>query len=318
MREGHVTNRAVSESYLELRNGTRVFYHRLGEGEPVVLLHGIAHSSQAWQPVLPALAERYEVVAIDMPGCGRSDKPDTDYSLGAQATAVRYILDALKLDFVTVVGHSLGGGIAMTLAYQYPERVGRLGLVSSAGLGRDLHPLFRIATLPIAPERVMRVLFNPMMRYPRNAVGAAFSGLTGDAFFHQPKKHRREFEELLLGLEDPAAQRAFLATLRSASNYAGQAVSALDRLALARFPLLMVWGRYDKVFPVDHMRRARKEVPHAQAVVIDNCGHFPQLEATRVFTRVLLRWLDETEPMSIYPIASRQPAQRQISPRASA
>ena len=295
-------DRSDSEGFITLPSTARVYYTRRGRGEPVVLLHGIAHSAQAWDSVLPALAERYEVVAIDLPGCGRSDKPDTDYSLGAQATAVRYVLDSLGFDLVTVIGHSLGGGIAMTLAYQYPERVGRLGLVATAGLGRDLHPLFRMATLPVAPERVMRLLFNPRVRLPRNLLGIAFSQATGDPFFHNPKRHRREFEELLEGLEEPGAQRAFLSTLRSASNYAGQAISALDRLAVAAFPVLIVWGRYDRVFPVEHARRVRRTLPHARIVVIDNCGHFPQLEATRTFTRVLLRWLDETQPLRIYPV----------------
>ena len=299
-------DRSDSDGFITLPSNSRVYYTRRGRGEPVVLLHGIAHSSQAWDSVLPALAERYEVVAIDLPGCGRSDKPDTDYSLGAQATAVRYVLDSLGFDLVTVIGHSLGGGIAMTLAYQYPERVGRLGLVATAGLGRDLHPLFRMATLPVAPERVMRVLFNPVVRVPRNLLGIAFSQATGDPFFHNPKRHRREFQELLKGLEEPGAQRAFLSTLRSASNYAGQAISALDRLALAAFPVLIVWGRYDKVFPVEHARRVRTMLPHARIVEIDNCGHFPQLEATRTFTRVLLRWLDETEPLRIYPVRAAE------------
>ena len=292
----------VTEDFVTLPSGARVFYTRLGRGEPVVLLHGIAHSSQAWASVLPAIAERHEVVAIDLPGCGKSDKPDTDYSLGAQATAVRYVLDSLGLDLVSVIGHSLGGGIAMTLAYQYPERVGRLGLVATAGLGRDLHPLFRMATLPMAPERVMRLLFNPVVRVPRNLLGIAFSAATGDPFFHRPRQHRREFEALLEGLEEPGAQRAFLSTLRSASNYAGQAISALDRLETARFPVLIVWGRYDRVFPVEHARRVRPVLPHARIVVIDNCGHFPQLEATRTFTRILMRWLDETAPLRIYPV----------------
>lgn len=296
-----MTHASRSEGFIELPNGSRIFYRRSGKGEPVVLLHGIAHSSKVWERVIPALEGRNEVIALDLPGCGRSDKPDTDYALGTQAAAVRYVLDRLGLDLVTVIGHSLGGGVAMTLAYQYPERVGRLGLVASAGLGRDLHLLFRVATLPIAPERAMRVLFHPRMRLPRNLLGLALSRAVGDPFFHAPRRHRQEFEELLKGLEEPGAQRAFLATLRSASNYAGQSISALDRIGLAEFPVLIVWGKNDKVFPVAHARRANQELPHARVVVIDNCGHFPQLEATQSFTRTLRRWLDETKPMRIYP-----------------
>jgi pimeloyl-ACP methyl ester carboxylesterase len=300
-----MTQGSGSEGFVELPGGSRIFYRRSGKGEPVVLLHGIAHSSKAWERVIPSLADRYEVIALDLPGCGRSDKPDTDYSLGTQAAAVRYVLDQLGLDLVTVIGHSLGGGVAMTLAYQYPERVGRLGLVASAGLGRDLHLLFRAATLPIAPERAMRVLFHPRMRLPRNLLGLAISRALGDPFFHRPKQHRQEFEELLKGLEEPGAQRAFLATLRSASNYAGQSISALDRIGVAEFPVLIVWGKDDRVFPVAHARRAHQELPHARVVIIEHCGHFPQLEATKPFIRALRRWLDETKPLRIYPAARR-------------
>ena len=291
---------AASESWVELPSRTRVYISRRGSGDPVVLLHGIAHSSDAWAGVIPALARRHEVVAIDLPGCGRSDKPDTDYSIGAQAAAVRYALDSLGLDLVTVVGHSLGGGIAMMLAYQYPDRVGRLGLVSSAGFGRDLHPLFRAATIPVLPRYAMRVLFHPGVRRGRNLAGQLLSRAAGDPFFVKPSAYRKEFESLLEGLEDPAAQRAFTATLRSAGHLGGQAISALDRIGSARFPVLIVWGSGDRVFPVDHAHRAAKEVPDARLVILDDCGHFPQIEATREFTKVLLDWLDKTVPMRTY------------------
>jgi pimeloyl-ACP methyl ester carboxylesterase len=288
------------EGWIGLPWGTRVFVTRQGKGDPIVLLHGIAHSSDAWSRVIPALAQRYEVVALDLPGCGRSDKPETDYSLGAQAAAVRYALDSLGLDLVTVVGHSFGGGIAMMLALQYPERVGRLAVVSSAGFGRDLHSLFRVATLPVLPEYAMRVLFHPAMRRPRNLAGRLISRATNTPFFVQPDAYHKEFEELLVGLEDPAAQRAFTATLRSASHLGGQAISALDRIGSARFPILIVWGREDRVFPVEHALRAAKEVPDARLVILDGCGHFPQIEATQKFTRVLLKWLKDTQPARTY------------------
>ena len=286
---------SVSEGWVTLPTGARVHYRRAGDGEPVVLLHGIAHSCRAWDRVLVPLAEHHDVVALDLPGCGLSDKPDTDYSLGSQAVAVRMVLDALGLDVVTAVGHSLGGGVAMTLSYHYPERVGRLALVASGGLGKELHPIFRMATLPLVPERVMRGLFHPVARMPRNAMSALVTRATGDPFFFRPDAYRAELEELLETMEDPQAQRAFLSMLRSASSIAGQAVSALDRLSLASFPMLIVWGRDDGVFPVQHALRAKQLVTQARLVVLDECGHFPQFEATAQFNQALLDWLAETE-----------------------
>lgn len=294
---------SIAEGWVTLPTGARVHYRRAGEGEPVLLLHGIAHSCRAWDRVMVPLAERHDVIALDMPGCGLSDKPDTDYSLGSQAVAVRFVLDELDLDCVTAVGHSLGGGVAMTLAYHYPERVGRLALVSSGGLGRELHPLFRMATLPWAPEHVMRGAFHRYARGPRNAITRLLTSATGDPFFFDPQGHRAEMEELLQTMEEPEAQRAFLSMLRSASSIAGQAVSALDRLGLASFPILIVWGRDDRVFPVSHAHRAAEVVPEAHVVVIENCGHFPQLEATSVFTNELVDWLGRTESRPVDPRA---------------
>jgi pimeloyl-ACP methyl ester carboxylesterase len=183
----------------------------------------------------------------------------------------------------------------MTLSYHFPERVGRLALVASGGLGKELHPLFRVATLPLVPERVMRGLFHPAARLPRNAVTSLVTRAAGDPFFVNPDAHRAELQELLLTMEDPQAQRAFLSMLRSASSIAGQAVSALDRLSLASFPMLIIWGRQDAIFPVAHAERAKELVPQARLVVLDNCGHFPQLEATAAFNGALLDWLQETQ-----------------------
>jgi pimeloyl-ACP methyl ester carboxylesterase len=291
----------IAEGWITMPTGARVHYRRAGEGEPILLLHGIAHSCKAWDRVMVPLAERFDVIALDLPGCGMSDKPDTDYSLGSQAVAVRFVLDELGLDVVTAVGHSLGGGVAMTLAYHYPERVGRLALVSSGGLGKELHPIFRMATLPLAPEYVMRGIFHPLARSPRNALTSMLTRATGDPFFHNPEGHRDDMAELLETMEQPEAQRAFLSMLRSASSIAGQAVSALDRLGLAAFPILIVWGRQDHVFPVQHAERAAAVVPEAELLIIEDCGHFPQLEATSTFTHELLSWLARTEPHPVDP-----------------
>src|SRR4029453_7765057 len=129
-------------------HGHDVAYRQAGEGPLLVMIHGIAGSSGTWGPVMPLLAERYTVIAPDLLGHGESAKPRGDYSLGAYASGVRDLLAVLGHERVTVVGHSLGGGIAMQFAYQFPERVERLVLVSSGGLGREVHLLLRAAALP--------------------------------------------------------------------------------------------------------------------------------------------------------------------------
>src|SRR5690348_17651255 len=129
-------------------HGHRVSYRRGGWGPVILLIHGIAGSSDTWSPVLDLLAERYTVVAPDLLGHGESAKPRGDYSLGAYAAGVRDLLIALGHRRATVVGHSLGGGIAMQFAYEYPPFAERLVLASSGGIGREVHLMLRAATLP--------------------------------------------------------------------------------------------------------------------------------------------------------------------------
>ena len=129
-------------------HGHSVTYRTAGSGPVLLLLHGIANSSETWEPVAGALAEHFTIIAPDLLGHGESATPRGDYSLGAHASGVRDLLTALGHDHVTVVGHSLGGGIAMQFAYQFPERCERLVLVSSGGLGREVHLLLRAAALP--------------------------------------------------------------------------------------------------------------------------------------------------------------------------
>ncbi|MGA7988458.1 MAG: alpha/beta fold hydrolase [Candidatus Dormiibacterota bacterium] len=280
---------------MTLPTGVRIRYRRAGRGDAILLLHGIAHSLRAWDRVIVPLAEHNDVIAVDLPGCGASDKPDTDYSLGSQATAIRYVLESLGLDMVTAIGHSLGGGVAMTLAYQYPELVGRLGLIASGGLGRELHAMFRLASLPLGPAEVMRLAFSPRTRLLRRLLATQ----CGAPLFARPHEHREDTIDILRALEDPDARRAFLRMLRSASSIGGQAISALDRIGLALFPVLIVWGRQDGIFPVAHAERAAALIPNARLVVLEECGHFPQIEATAGLLAALTSWLSETKPQRI-------------------
>src|ERR671914_1548724 len=133
----------------ELRlHGHRVTYRTAGRGPALLLLHGIANSSETWESVAEPLSERFTLIAPDLLGHGESATPRGDYSLGAHASGVRDVLTALGHDRVTVVGHSLGGGIAMQFAYQFPERCERMVLVGSGGLGSEVSPLLRALSVP--------------------------------------------------------------------------------------------------------------------------------------------------------------------------
>src|SRR5256886_8802056 len=129
-------------------HGDRVIYRVAGSGPPVVLVHGMVNSSRHWEAVARQLADSYTVIAPDLIGHGDSATPRGDYSLGAHAAVIRDLLAAIDVERATIVGHSLGGGVAMQFFYQFPQRTERLVLVSSGGLGHEVSPLLRGAALP--------------------------------------------------------------------------------------------------------------------------------------------------------------------------
>src|SRR3989440_11095289 len=194
--------------HLEL-HGHPVSYRMAGEVPAVVLVHGLALSSATWRSVMPALAERFTVVAPDLLGRGKSGKPRGDYSLGAYASGIRDLLVALDVERATFVGHSLGGGVAMQLGYQFPERCERLVLVASGGLGKEVNALLRAVSLPGA-EYVLPVILAPWLRLRAEAVGAWFRRLGW-----KPGPTLDEVWRSYTNLTDRSGQQAFVHTVRS-------------------------------------------------------------------------------------------------------
>jgi pimeloyl-ACP methyl ester carboxylesterase len=274
-------------------HGHRVCFRYAGEGPPLVLIHGITGTFRHWERVIPTLAERYTVIAPDLLGHGQSAKPRGDYSLGAFASGIRDLLLALGHDGATVVGHSLGGGIAMQFAYQYPERCERLVLVSSGGLGREVHLLLRAATLP-GSELVLPLLNSDRLR----DVGRFVTGALGRIGI----KLGPDITEVARGassMPDGEARGAFLSTLRAVIDERGQRVDARDRLYLAEaMPTLIVWGARDPVIPVEHGAEAHEAMPGSRFEVVD-AGHFPQLEEPYLFTELLSDFVADTVPAAL-------------------
>ena len=272
-------------------HGHRVSYRREGWGPPILLIHGITASSETWNDVIPFLSERYTVIAPDMLGHGDSAKPRGDYSLGAYASGIRDLMRAIGHDRATVVGHSLGGGVAMQLAYQFPEMCERLVLVSSGGLGREVSLFLRAATLPGA-EWVLPLLAS-------NRVVSA-GGRMGNLLRAAGLRTGPDLEEMWKGfssLGDGEARQAFIYTLRGIVDPGGQRVSARDRLYLAKtVPTMLVWGERDPIIPVEHGYSTQKQIPHSRLEVIEDAGHFPYRDDPRRFAGLLSDFIDTTEP----------------------
>jgi pimeloyl-ACP methyl ester carboxylesterase len=284
---------AIRSEEIEL-HGHRVSYKTAGDGPVILLIHGIAGRSEQWIDAMGLLAESYTVIAPDLLGHGRSAKPRGDYSLGAYAAGLRDLLVALGCPKATVVGHSLGGGIALQFAYQFPERSARLVLVSSGGLGREVHPLLRAATLP-GSELVLPLISNDTVR----SAGTAVSQLVGRLGF-RAGPDIAEFGRGYGSLADADSRQAFLHTLRAVIDHGGQRVNASDRLYLAEdMPSLIVWGRRDPIIPVHHSGAAHRGMPGSRLEVFDDAGHFPQLDEPVRFARTLADFIESTEPANV-------------------
>jgi pimeloyl-ACP methyl ester carboxylesterase len=274
-----------------LLHGHRVFYRGAGSGPVLVLVHGFTSTSATWAKVLPYLAERYTVIAPDLLGHGESAKPRGDYSLGAYASGIRDLLLTLGHDRATFVGHSLGGGIAMQLAYQFPEHCERLVLVASGGLGAEITPLLRAASLPGA-ELVLPFLADERLLATGRTVGRMLArvGL----------RVHTDLGEVLRGhasLSDGETRAAFLHTLRTIIDARGQRVDASDRLYLAQaIPFLVVWGERDPIIPVAHAHKAHELVPGSRLEIFPDAGHFPHLDDPLRFVRLLDDFIRTSEP----------------------
>ncbi|HEY0319268.1 MAG TPA: alpha/beta fold hydrolase [Solirubrobacterales bacterium] len=271
-------------------HGRSVSYAEGGSGDLLLLIHGMAGTSENWGSVIEPLALRSTVVAPDFPGHGGSAPGGGDYSLGSLASGLRDLMVTLGHERATLVGHSLGGGVAMQFTYQFPEMVERLVLVSSGGLGPDVSPVLRAAALPGAD------LFIAATAGVGRQVGSAVGRGLG-ALGLRPSADVAEVARGYATLSDPERRKAFLATLRAVVGTEGQRVAALDRLYLAAaLPLLIVWGDRDPIIPVAHGEETHAELPSSRLEIFEGVGHLPQLERPGRFVAVLERFLAETEP----------------------
>lgn len=283
---------ATSSSERVRIHGHEMTYRSAGDDDrPVVLLiHGIAGSSKTWEATLPLLAAGYRIIAPDLLGHGESAKPEGDYSLGAYASGLRDLLAILGVDKATLVGHSLGGGIAMQLAYQHPECCERLILIDSGGLGTEVNWLLRLMALPGA-ELVAPLFFPRFVRGWGDALGrfAERRGLQ----WARGGESWRSYASLI----DTDNRQAFVRTVRGVIAPGGQSVSANDRLyLLEQVPTMIVWGRRDGIIPVSHAHAAHEAIPQSRLEIIEGAGHFPHVEEPALVASLLMDFLDTTEP----------------------
>lgn len=275
-------------------HGREMVYRLSGDGPLLVLVHGMAGSGTTWRHVIPALSRRYTVLAPDLLGHGASAKPKGDYSLGAHATMVRDLMTALGHDRATLVGQSFGGGVAMQMAYQFPDMCERMVLVGSGGLGVKVNLLLRALAMP-GGASALPIGCRPLFRAAGSRVASWLS-----ARGKTPGPAMVEIGHAYASLTDPDARSAFVQTLRGVVDGGGQRVSAHDKLYLtAEVPTLIVWGDADPIIPISHAYDAHAAIPGSRLVVFPDVGHYPHCEAPERFVEELTRFLDDTAPASL-------------------
>jgi pimeloyl-ACP methyl ester carboxylesterase len=268
-------------------HGDRVAYRDEGDpaAEPLLLIHGMGGSSASWRAVVPELSRKYRVIAPDLLGHGQTDKPRGDYSLGAFAVWLRDFLEALGIPKATVIGHSLGGGIAMQFAHQHRDYCRRLVLISSGGLGSDVGRLLRMLSLPGAELVLPLIASRPAM-----AVGSALRARSDHEVTRFSETWRAQ-----AALSNRDNRQAFLRTLRSVVDHRGQSVSALNRLHFnADLPTLIISGELDRVIPVAHARAAHNALPYSRLHVLPGVWHHPQVERPTTVTTLIDGFIAES------------------------
>lgn len=274
-------------------HGHELSYFDGGSGPAVLFIHGILGSYAQWSHLIDRMDETQRVIVPDLFGHGESAKPVGDYSLGAHAGTMRDLLDRLGIDRVTVVGHSLGGGIAMQFYYLFPERVDRLVLISSGGLGREVNAVLRSATLPGA-ELVLPVIASEWVRGGLESAGRAASRVGW-----RPGKDLTAIWQGFSSLGDRESRRAFLATTRAVIDPGGQTVSAHDYLPdVVPPPTMIVWGTRDRMIPAWHAIKAQRSIPACRVELFEGAGHFPHLDDPDRFADLLRDFVAETSDLS--------------------
>ena len=262
-----------------------------GEGRPTILLiHGMAGSSHTWREMVPRLAQHYHVIAPDLPGHGESSLEFDDYSLGAMASALRDLLVVTGVKRCTVVGQSLGGGVALQFIYQYPEFAERIALIGSGGLGKEVNVILRLLAVPGAGFLVSGAAAPAVVR----------AGNSMRRYFLDRGIRAESVDESWAAFESlsrPGHRRAFFKTLRAVVDNTGQAVSAANRFHLAgQLPVQVIWGDRDPIIPVSHGYATHEAIPGSRLAIVPGTGHYPHVEDPATVEQILVEFMAGTEP----------------------
>ncbi|MEM7034448.1 MAG: alpha/beta fold hydrolase, partial [Chloroflexota bacterium] len=282
-------------------NSVRTRYWVMGDGPPVILVHGILRFAEEWMLNLATLAQNYRVYVPDLIGHGKTDKPEIDYRFDQLTGFLNDFMETMGIERATLVGHSMGGGICLGHTLLHPEKVDKLILVSSAGFGRDVHAALRLATIPL----LAKVLSKPR----RLIISQAFRQILYDHSLITDELVDFAYEMFYL----PGAREAVLKLIQTNLTLGGLRRELLDEvdeaLPTLEAPTLLIWGRQDPVIPSRHSYKAIEWIKNAQLRILDECAHFPMWEHPEVFNALVQEFI-HTE---IAPVPLPEPDKLSLS-----
>lgn len=274
----------LSDQYITI-HGIRLRYWQAGtQGSPVVLLHGLNGCVENWRWTMPTLAASHRVFALDGPGHGLSQPDERAFDLDFMRELVTAFMDSLGLPRASIVALSGSGLVALSLALHSPERLDKLILCDAAGLGRAIAPRMRIfSTLPPPPPEVFsRTLARADLR----------RWILSGFFVNADALTEPMLDDFQTNIGRPHTMLTSSRLMRWGINLFGQKHVFTGRLRHIKAPVLIVWGRQDRLIPVRHAERAARLIPNARLKIFDACGHVPMLEHPANFNQVVLDFLN--------------------------
>jgi 4,5:9,10-diseco-3-hydroxy-5,9,17-trioxoandrosta-1(10),2-diene-4-oate hydrolase len=285
VREEDMSVQLPPDRFIKVGDINTRYWEAGDKGSAVVLVHGLGGFIENWVYNINVLAERHRVYAMDLVGFGRSDKTPLTHDMNVLVKFINDFMKTMNIAKASLIGNSLGGGLALLFALDFPEKVEKLVLADNAGMGRDVIIDFKLCSLPIIGELLTR----PSLK----GTARLWKEIVYDAALITP-----ELVNLGYGIiSQPGAKKALLTTLRAGIDLRGQRAKLVDtllsRLNTITAPTLVVWGKEDRIIPVAHARVAAAKIPGARLEIFDRCGHMPQLEHSDKFNKLVLDFLVE-------------------------
>jgi pimeloyl-ACP methyl ester carboxylesterase len=274
------------DRYTKVGNVNSRYWSAGEKGSTVILLHGVGCHVEFWERNIAALAREHRVFAVDIVGFGRTDKPEVVYTFELMADFVIDFMNAMGIDKASLVGNSMGGGISMTVAAQAPGRVKKIVLVAPVGLGRGLSPVLRLMSFPVIGEVMTKPGRQGVVRQMRLCL-------------YDPSQASDDFIDRAAAIGAlPGNQRSFLSLIRETANILGvkkgMVADFSERLERIKTPILMIWGRHDRILPVADGEAAVERMADVRLHIVDRAGHLPQIDKPEEFNATVLDFLRDS------------------------